>query len=339
MLYPTRGADAFDVELSRLRALDPRLDVEVCYYEVPRDLRILRAEMDADAYREQAPELTTAQRDIFRRAEIVMTHDLPADLPTVAPNLRWVQGIGAGTEHLEAAGLTAAGIRLTSGAGTSAGGIAEFVIGRVLAEWKRFRELDEWQRAHVWDRQFGDQLAGTTAGLLGLGAINSAVAARLQAFGVRVIACRRTPGAADVAGVDQVYPPAELEVMLAQSDIVIAAAADNDQTRGLMNADRFASMKPGAFFVNVGRGSLVDEPALIAALRSGQLRGAALDVTVNEPIPADDPLWDAPNIYLSPHAATVPAALFVNLHRLFRENVTRYLAGEKLLNEVGAFRD
>ena len=93
-------------------------------------------------------------------------------------------------------------------------------------------------------------------------------------------------------------------------------------------------MKPGAFFCNVGRGSLVDESALIGALRSGQLRSAALDVASVEPLPSDHPLWDAPNLYLSPHSASAPAALFANLHRLFRENLTRFLAGDALRNEV-----
>jgi phosphoglycerate dehydrogenase-like enzyme len=119
---------------------------------------------------------------------------------------------------------------------------------------------------------------------------------------------------------------------------VIAAVPETPETTGLMDARAFAAMKPGSFFCNVGRGSLVDETALIDALRREHLRGAALDVASVEPLPVDHPLWDAPNLSLSPHSASAPAALFVNLHELFRDNLTRFLAGDPLRNEVDLSR-
>jgi phosphoglycerate dehydrogenase-like enzyme len=126
--------------------------------------------------------------------------------------------------------------------------------------------------------------------------------------------------------------------MLDEADAVIAAVPETPETAGLMDAAAFAAMRPGAFFCNVGRGSLVDEAALIDALERGHLGGAALDVASVEPLPADHPLWDAPRLWISSHSASAPAALFVNLHRLFASNLTRFLAGEPLENEVEAGR-
>jgi phosphoglycerate dehydrogenase-like enzyme len=342
VLYPPEwygDADGFTREIERIEQLDPRVSVVVEAYDEPHELRSARGKQSADDLRSQAPSLSDAQRAAFSRVQVAVAIDLPFDVATVAPELRWVQAVGAGTGQLQSAGLGEAGIRLSSAAGANAVGIAEFALARVLAHWKGFRELDDAQARHDWRPRFGRQLAGCTLGLLGLGAINSAVAQRSQALGVRVVATRRsaTPGAT-APDVDELFPTTELHQMLGQCDVVIAAVPETPETRGLIGADAFAAMKPGAFFVNVGRGSLVDEPALIAALERSHLGGAALDVASVEPLPADNPLWDAPNLYLSPHAATSPSALFVNLHELFLDNLGRYLAGEPLRNEVDLSR-
>jgi phosphoglycerate dehydrogenase-like enzyme len=154
-----------------------------------------------------------------------------------------------------------------------------------------------------------------------------------------VVATRRsaTPGAT-APDVDELFTPTELHTMLGQCDVVVAAVPETPETTGMMGAAAFAAMQPGAFFCNVGRGSLVDEPALIDALERGHLGAAAIDVASVEPLPPDHPLWDAPNLYVSPHAAASPSALFPNLHVLFRENLTRFLAGEPLENEVDLSR-
>ncbi len=156
---------------------------------------------------------------------------------------------------------------------------------------------------------------------------------------MRVLATRRSarPGAT-APDVDELFTPGELEALLGQSDAVVAAVPETVETTGLMNRAAFAAMKPGSFFCNVGRGSLVDEPALVDALRSGHLSGAALDVASVEPLPPDHILWDAPNLRLSPHCSTAPDALFRNLHRMFRENLTRFLAGEPVEGRVESGR-
>ena len=342
VLYPTEwygDSDAFAAEVGLLERLDPRVQVLVESYVEPHQLRSARGKPGAAQLRSDAPVLTDAQRAAFEQLDVALAIDLPFDVRSVAPRLQWVQAVGTGTGQLQSAGLAEAGIRLTTAAGANSVGIAEFALARVLQHWKRFRELDDAQRRHDWEPLYGQQLAGRTLGLIGLGAINSAVATRAQAFDLRVLATRRsaTPGST-APDVDALYPPDELPAMLGECDAVIAAVPETAETTRLMDRDAFRAMKPGAFFCNVGRGSLVDEPALIDALGDGHLRAAALDVASVEPLPADDPLWDVPNLYLSSHSASSPAALFVNLHELFRENLGRFLGGGALENEVDLSR-
>jgi len=338
VLYPPEwygDAEGFTQEIDELSRLDPRLEVVVETYVEPHELRSGRGKPGAESLRDRGPALTEAQRAAFAGIDIALAIDLPYDVASVAPKLRWVQAVGVGTGQLQSAGLAEHGIRLTTAAGANAVAIAEFALARLLQVWKRFREIDDAQHRHHWDPLYGEQVAGATLGLLGLGAINSAVAARAKAFGLRVVATRRsaTPGAT-APDVDELFPPSDLHTMLGQCDAVIAAVPETAETTGLFDAAAFAAMPPGSCFCNVGRGSLVDEPALIDALQRGHLRAAALDVASREPLPADDPLWDAPNLYLSPHSAAAPAALFANLHELFEDNLARYLAGEALRNEV-----
>jgi phosphoglycerate dehydrogenase-like enzyme len=338
IFYPTDwygDPEGFKAEVAALEALDPAIRVVVEGYDEPHALRSARGKPHDESLRAEAPSLTDAQRAAFGRVEVAIAIDLPFAVDTVAPNLRWVQAVGAGTGQLQSAGLAAAGIRLTTSAGSNAVAIAEFALGRLIQDAKRFREIEALQVEHRWDPLYGTQLAGSTLGLIGLGAINSAVARRAAAMDLRVLATRRsaTPGST-APDVDQLYPTSDLHSMLAECDAVIAAVPETPETVGLVDRAAIAAMKPGAFFCNVGRGSLVDEAALVDALVAGTLRAAALDVASEEPLPADNPLWDAPNLLLSYHCASSPGALFANLHGLVRDNLRRYLDGEPLRNEV-----
>jgi phosphoglycerate dehydrogenase-like enzyme len=342
ILYPPEwygDADGFAREVKALEEMDPRVRVIAERYDEPHELRSARGKPGARDVRDRAPALTGAQRAAFAALDIAVAIDLPFDIAKHAPNLRWVQSVGAGTGQLQSAGLADAGIRLTSAAGANAVGIAEFMLARVLQHWKNLRHIDEAQRRHEWAPMYGRQLSGSTLGLIGLGAINSAIASRAKAFGVRVLATRRsaTPGAT-AQDVDELFPSSDFHSMLGRCDAVIAAVPETAETTGMMDEQAFGSMKRGALFCNVGRGSFVDEPALIDALQRGHLGAAALDVASEEPLPSGNPLWDAPHLYLSPHAAASPAALFVNLHQLFRENLARYLRGDPLENEVDLSR-
>jgi phosphoglycerate dehydrogenase-like enzyme len=281
-----------DAALDAVRNHDPRIEVIVETYEEGQHLRTLRGRPDGiDEARRLAPSLTAAQLAMFGRVHAVLAIDLPFAVGSVAPHLAWVQGIGSGHAHLESAGLAVSGIRLTHARGVNAVAIAEFVIGRLLAERKRFTELDAQQADRRWEPLYGAELAGSTIGLVGLGAINAAVAARLRPFGVEIVATRRSARAGDTApDVDRLVPVSELRAMLGSCDVVICALPESPETIDLFDAEMFASMRTGSLFINVGRGSLVDESALLDALRTGHVRGAILDVQRNEPLPIDDPL-------------------------------------------------
>ena len=314
-----------------LRALDDRIEITFEPYLESDALRGLRGHPPYDEARRLASALTPAQAAAFAQAEIVLAFDLPFDIDRHAPGLKWVHAMASGVGQLQSAGLEKTDALLTNSAGIVAAPIAEFVLARILAAWKRFPALEQMQRDRLWTRNHGRSLAGSTIGIVGYGAIGSAVAGRAKALGMRVVATRRNLPPGDPA-VDRFYPVSALAALLAESDAVVLCAPETPETFHLFDRDAFAAMKPGSYFCNVARGSLVDEPALIAALESGHLSGAAIDVAQTEPLPPEDPLWRAPNLAISPHSAAALEDYFTLVWRLFRENMRRYLAGEALMN-------
>jgi phosphoglycerate dehydrogenase-like enzyme len=320
-------------------AADPRVEVIACGYEEDGTLRHARTRQDvSDAARAEAiAALTDAHRDVMARADVVFGFDVPFELADSAPRLRWVQGIGSGYEHIWGAGLERDGIIVTNAVGVSAVPMAEFVLGRILQMWKRFPEIEDLARQHEWRPTFGRMLAGSTVGIIGLGAIGSALAERAAALGMRVVASRRSWRRGMTARhVDTLYGPGDLHTLLAESDAVVLCAPSTAETRRMIDADALAAMKPGALFVNVGRGTMVDEPALIDALERGHVGAAVLDVTSEEPLPADNPLWDAPNVFISAHCSATSDGYVERVLAVFLDNLARYLAGQPLRNVVDA---
>lgn len=281
------------------------------------------------------PPIDDETRAVWQRANVAIAMDLPDGLDELMPNLAWIQSITAGYDKYDLSALHAHGVRLTNASGLGAAGIAEFVIARLLEVWKNLRRFDEQQRSHTWEGMFGTELTGRTIGIAGLGSIGREVARRARAFDMTVLATRGSakPGDTDPA-VDELFPAADIDTMLARCDAVVSTLPSNPTTIGLFDAGRFAAMPEGAVFCNVGRGAHVVEPDLIAALESGHLRAAALDVTHTEPLPADDPLWDAPNVYISPHSSVSLDRYIQNLEALMATNVALFLAGEPMKNEV-----
>ena len=323
--------------LDQLRGVDPDIEVLVEPYVETEDLRTARSHPDAPDLRAEAPEVTDAQRALLARSEVVLALDLPYDVADLAPRLRWVQGVGAGTGQLHTAGLAEAGVILTSNAGANSVGIAEFVIARILEWAKQLRAIDDAQGRRSWEPHYGRQVAGMSVGLIGLGAINTEVARRARAFAMEVLATRRRVEAG-ADHVDRLLPQSALSEMLGAVDVVVAAVPETAETRGLLDEAALSAMRPGSFLVNVGRGSVLDEAALVRALESGHLAGAALDVASIEPLPPEHPLWSAPGLVVSAHCSSVPSALFANLVRSFAANLRRYLDDEPLLNEVDVGR-
>ena len=324
------------IDEARLCSIHPRIEVLTTAFEVEHEARTAR-EQDpfSEELRTDAPALSDEQRDAFGRAEIVFTLDVPMDLPPLAPRLRWVQCIGSGVGQYVAARLPEGGIVLTNGAGIAAAPIAEWVLARVLQIVKRLPEHDRCAAAHEWTMALGGNLAGRTVAIVGLGAIGREAARRIRAFGVRLLGIRRswTPGATD-PDVDELFGPGALLDVLARSDIVVLAAPGSDDNENLFDDAAFAAMAPGAIFVNVARGTLVDEPALIRALESGHLAGAAIDVARTEPLPPSDPLWSAPNLLVSPHSSASAEQYAERAFDLFCENLERYVGGAPLHNVV-----
>ena len=330
MLHPA-------IDRARLASIHPRVEVITePTYDITHHERTMR-EQDpfGAATRALAAPLTDAQRGAFARAHVVWTLDVPLDLPRVAPNLRFVQAIGSGVGQYVASHLPEGGIVLANGAGIGAPPIAEWVLARILQILKLLPVHDANARDHRWESALGSNLQGKSVSIIGLGAIGREVARRCRAFGVHLLGVRRRGqlGASD-PDVDEVYGPDALHSVLGRSDVVVVAAPGTDATGNMFDSAAFAAMRPGSVFVNVARGTLVDEAALIRALASGHLRGAAIDVARTEPLPADDPLWDAPNLLISPHSSTSGEGYADRSFALFCTNLAHLVAGEPLVNVV-----
>jgi phosphoglycerate dehydrogenase-like enzyme len=283
--------------------------------------------------RDRTPaDLDASDRARLADVEIAFILDMPDYIFEAFPNLKWIHSLKTGHDHIPLDELRKRGIRLTNGAGTAATEIAEFVIARILEHWKRLPQIAAQQVEHRWYPAFGRALSDCDIVLVGYGPINQEVARLLAPFNVKLTAVRRSADAPS-PGASHTVTFAEMNGALASADVVVAAVPSNADTTGLFDAAAFAAMKPGCFVVNVGRGTAVVEADLMASLASGHLGGAALDVTSEEPLPADNPLWDSA-ARISPHSSATLANTMRRVHDLFIRNVGLYSAGARLDNEV-----
>lgn len=322
--------------LARFISEHPELHVHWIDYQEPNELRRARVlGTVTDDLQRLEPPINDDDRAALADSIAVVALDLPTAILDWAPQLRFVQAVGAGIEWLLARRLDQSGVVLTNASGVASGSIAEFVIGRLLEVWKDIRRIEAQQRERVWRPRWAGEMSGRTLGVVGLGAIGRATAVRARAFEMEVIGTRRRvqEGQTD-PDVDRLWPLARLNEMLGLCDAVLLSAPSTAETYDLFDADRFAAMKPGSVFVNVSRGSLVDEPALVEALRSGHLGAAIIDVAKQEPAPADHVFWDAPNLYLSPHCSASLDLYPDRLFELFVDNLGRLQRGEPLRNIV-----
>jgi phosphoglycerate dehydrogenase-like enzyme len=320
-----------EADVRLLREVDPGIEVLDVRYVEPDDVRVDRGAGRVVAQR-RFPALTGEQRALFGRVEVVLAQDLPPDVIEVAPNLRWVQCIGSSTSHLDVAAMAAAGVRVTNAAGVAAGPIAEFVLARLLQVWKRLPEIDSLRAEATWEPRYGRELDGAVLLVVGLGAIGTAVARLATGFGIDVVGVSQRGRPNDA--VAQVHPPSRLPELLPRADAIVAALPETTATRAVFDATAFAAMRPGAVFGNIGRGSAVVEPDLIASLADGHLGAAFLDVASTEPLPPSSPLWRAPRLLLSAHCSVAPERYWARIHERFRSNLARHLAGEPLEHEV-----
>jgi len=259
---------------------------------------------------------------------------LVAALPG-APGLRWIHARSAGLDRVLAPEVVAHPAVLTNGRGAFSPALAEFALAALLFFAKDLRRLVAQQAAGAWTPYDMERLEGRTVGIVGYGDIGRAVASRLRPLGVEVLALRRRPDlSAEDPLVKESFPPEGLVEMVARSDDVVVATPLTPLTRGFFGRDAIAAMKATGVLVNVGRGPVVDEPALVLALERGLLRGAALDVFETEPLPEGHPFWRLPNVLLSPHCADHVPGWVDEAMRVFLRQLERFRRGEPLLDPV-----
>jgi phosphoglycerate dehydrogenase-like enzyme len=245
--------------------------------------------------------------------------------------LKWVHTGAAGLDHPIWAQLVDKGAVLTTGHGQALC-IAEYVLAEVLATFQRIGERRAEQAARRWTRLPFREIAGTSWLIVGFGAIGQDVAVRAKAFGAKIVGVRRS-GAPDALA-EHMGLLSDVPSLLPAADVVVLAAPLNSETRGMAGAGFFAAMKPGSVLVNVGRGDLIDEPALLAALAAGVPDHAILDVFHDEPLKDDSPFWDHPKVSLTPHASAFGSGQAARNDAIFVENLRRRLAGEPMLYEA-----
>jgi phosphoglycerate dehydrogenase-like enzyme len=272
--------------------------------------------------------------------EIAITWSIRAEQIKAATELRWIHSPAAAVHTLIFPEMVSSQIQITNARDVHGPVVAEHLMALIFALAKRIpdavclQQKHEWGQEKMWERRPRvREVAGATLGLIGLGSIGRAVAKSAKALQMRVIAVREHPEKGS-AGTDAVFGTAQIDEVFRQADYIVLAVPFTSATNALANADRLALMKPDACLINVGRGQLVDEPALVSALREKRIGGAALDVFATEPLGPDSPLWDTPGLLITPHTAALTDKIWERHYKLFSENLRRYLTGEALLGVV-----
>jgi phosphoglycerate dehydrogenase-like enzyme len=256
-------------------------------------------------------------------------------METLPTKLRWVSHSGIGVDQFLYPALIESEVVVTNMRGVTgySAAMAEYAFSLMLMFAKELIQIERNRVQHEWIRVMHRALYGKALGIIGLGTIGSALASRSQAFGMTVTATRRNPEGEMVNGV-RILPHTRLDELLSTSDYVVICAPRTPETHGLIGAEALRLMKPDAVLINIARGGMVDEAALVEALRAGRLRGAGLDVFANEPLPADDPLWDEDRLFISPHMSAFVDTPWPEQHEAILENARRFARGEPLLRVV-----
>jgi phosphoglycerate dehydrogenase-like enzyme len=294
----------------------------------------------------------------MRDCEVLLGHINPKGLGEIAPRLRWINLFSAGVDHVLRSNLVIErGIILTNSSGTTAPWIAEYVLGAMLQRCRGFKLSIRAQVAHQWHHQevrtVCHSLRGKTLGIIGYGSIGRATARLAQAFGTEVLALKRDPsmhrdpgwslpgmGDPDGSIPSRWFSPDERIELIRASDYILLSPPLTPATRHFLGAREFAAAKPSAYLINVARGEVIDQKALIEALKNGQLAGSCLDVTTPEPLTSDSALWDMENVTLTFHtSAARPIESFYDLAcQLFAENLRRFTSGRQLFNVIDPIR-
>ena len=325
------------LERQHVRAIESAFpDVEVLYDPelVPRPA--LSRGPRGRAARAARPSSSSGGTTMLQRADVALRLRLAGarrGSPSGHPKLRWVQATSAGIgAFMTRTGLQDTSLVATTAAGIHAVPLAEFALGGVLHLVKGFGDLDRRRQARHWERYTTEQLAGRTVTVVGLGKIGHQVVRTFRAMGTHVIAVGRPGGSYDLPADVEAIDTSGLDAVLPRTDVLVLCCALTEQTHGLIGADELAALPAHAVLVNISRGQVVDEDALITALESGALRGACLDVFTAEPLPPESPLWRLDNVIVSPHSASTVAGENGLLTALFIDNLRRWLEDRPLIN-------
>jgi phosphoglycerate dehydrogenase-like enzyme len=286
-------------------------------------------------------EVRTARADgldaVLDGADVLLAWDFRtpalAEAWASANRLRWVHTASAGVDNVLTPSVAASAVTVTNSRGVFDSAIAEYVLGLVLAFAKDLAGTWDRQRRRVWEHRETERVAGTTAVVVGVGPIGRAIARLLRAVDMRVLGVGRT-ARDDDPDFGVVTASTDLARLLPEADYVVLAAPLTEKTRGVVGATELAAMRPTARLINVGRGELVDEAAIVDSLRAGRIGGAALDVFEREPLPPGSPLWTLPRVMVSPHMSADAFGWREQLAELFLDNLHRWCAGEPLRNVV-----
>ena len=267
-------------------------------------------------------------------AEVLLAFSATEPLLAAAPRLRWIQALGSGVDGFVRCASLRSDVILTNAAGLHAGPVSEAILAMLLALARRLPEAFRDQQARHWGVWMPRLLSASEVLVVGVGAIGAAVGAKCSTLGSRVIGISRRTDLP--AGFQALYPRGALHERLPRADFIVLTAPLSRDTAGLIDADALARMKPSAYLINAARGGLVDEGALIEALVSKRIAGAALDVFATEPLPRESPLWDLPTVIVTPHRAGYHSEYGGRVAEIVVRNLRLYLAGrfDELINRV-----
>ncbi len=253
---------------------------------------------------------------------------------TMCHDVRWVHSRSAGLDSLLFPELVASPVPLTNGSGVFSASLGEFSLAAILYFAKDFRRMIRNQMAGVWDQFDVEEIAGQTLGIVGYGDIGRAVATRVRPMGMKVLATKRHPPKEADPLIDEFYKTEDLRKMIARCDYIVCALPLTPETHHMISDAEFSAMKPSAVIINVGRGPVIDQAAMVRSLTAKRIKGAGLDVFEQEPIPAGDPMYKLENVLLSPHCADHTAEWLNQAMRFFLEQYRRFTSGEPLENVV-----
>jgi phosphoglycerate dehydrogenase-like enzyme len=326
----------------------------------PRETKLVMCVQFNFTFWQIPPEMPAAIRARYPEMRVVCSNSydvLPSELPDTdiffgfnllpdqikaARKLKWIHVTSAGVSQLMRPDVQAAGITITNARGIHATPMAEHTLGAMLALARKFQDTVHYQDAQNWAQEAiwqsrPSELSGATLLIVGFGAIGLEIARRARAFGMRVEGVTRS-GHGDTTLAEKLYPASQLLQALPTADYIVLAAPDTPGTRNMIGARELSAMKRSAYLINIARGSLVDESALIDALKSGTIAGAALDVAEKEPLPPESPLWKLKNVFITPHTSAVSELLWPRQTELFLENLDRWFSGRDLKNIVDLSR-